>query len=375
MIIDSQIKDLLYELEQAPPHRDPGPLLAKLIQTLTHNCQRHPHTPHHHPPAYPHIPLPAYPTDAEGYAIAQDPLQDEAAFKDTFHTYGLVVGKQVITPALCTRAVARLEELTAALSDGTCDLRNPDTWHHMPQDAQGAPLLSRGFYEVYHDALWADIRQSLRLYLHHVVLWHRADLWTSFDRFGIKLPQSPDGKALGLHVDQNPTVHSGFKTLQGILALADNPAEQGTFRAVCGSRALFVDYAPLATNKGEYIALSDGSELAERLRPHAQAFPLHAGDIVTWDSRTTHANTSNLSDSPRFVAMVAAGPAPADFAAQQAIRKEAFASALGSNVRDALMHASQKPRFTDSARMNHHRTPENLNLLGEHLYGFRPYAS
>lgn len=368
MIIDKSVRDLVWEIESSPP--DLNQKLIKLIHTLHHNLKTHSHTLS--PTLSQNTDYPKYPIDADGYALAFDPLTDEEAFMDAFHTYGLVVGKGVVSSDLCIKAVARIQEVACFVSEGQFDLADPGSWQHLPKDKSGTPLLSRGFFELYHDDVWAQIRQSIRLYIHHVLLWGRVDLWASFDRFGVKLP-SADGKALGLHVDQNPVVHPNFKTLQGILALADNPKEQGTFRAVPGSKKDFHDYISFVKNKGEYVELAEGSLLAERLEKHQQAMPLRAGDLVTWDSRTTHANTSNLSDSTRYVAMIAMGPVPDHFNEMQEIRKGAFKNGLGSNVRDALMHASMKPRFTDSTLMNEVRNSEQLNQLGEYLYGFEPY--
>lgn len=368
MIIDQSVRELVWEIESSPP--DINQKIIQLIQTLHNNLQTHSHTLTHLPTQQ--TAYTQYPLDEDGFAVAFDPLKDEEGFMAAFREHGLVVGKGVISSELCKKAVHRIQDVASLISNGQFDFSNPESWHGMPEDEHGTPLLSRGFFELYHDGVWAEIRQSIRLYIHHVLLWGRVDLWSSFDRFGVKLPNE-DGKALGLHVDQNPTVHPEFRTLQGILALADNPKEQGTFRAVPGSRKDFHGYIPFVKNKGEYVALEEGSELSEKLNSYQQAFPLRAGDIVTWDSRTTHANTSNLSDSTRYVAMVAMGPAPENFSEMSAVRQEAFESGLGSNVRDALMHASMKPRFTNSSVMNAVRQPEHLNQLGAYLYGFEPY--
>jgi hypothetical protein len=96
---------------------------------------------------------------------------------------------------------------------------------------------------------------------------------------------------------------------------------------------------------------------------------LRAGDIVTWDSRTTHANSANHSGESRYVAYVAAGPArESDWAAVSA-RSDAFRTGVGANVRDALMHASKKPRYTAPALLSANRQPEDLTVLGRLLYG------
>ena len=77
----------------------------------------------------------------------------------------------------------------------------------------------------------------------------------------------------------------------------------------------------------------------------------------------THANTSNLSDQTRYVCMVAAGPEKSYLPEMVAARQQAFTSGLGSNVRDALMHASMKPRYTEPESMEKHRHPEQLTVL------------
>ncbi|MBU0859028.1 MAG: hypothetical protein KJ667_03745, partial [Alphaproteobacteria bacterium] len=56
-----------------------------------------------------------------------------------------------------------------------------------------------------------------------------------------------------------------------------------------------------------------------------------------------------------------------------AARREALATGLGSNVREALMHASKKPRYTAPEVLATVRQPEQLNLLGKLLYGTESY--
>lgn len=244
----------------------------------------------------------------------------------------------------------------------------------MPKDQNGTPILSRGFLEIYHDDVLAQIRQNVRAYLHHVLIWGRADLWTSFDRVGVKLPHHEESGALPLHVDQNPNVHPGFKTVQGVLALTDCPVERGTFRGVPASRHLFAQYAGMAKNSGEYVELDTTLPVAAQLESHAQAFPLRAGNLISWDSRTTHANTENISDEMRMVFYMAAGPAREDSPEALAARMDALKTGLGINVREALMHATKKPRYTASEMLACVRQPEQLNLLGELLYGTKSYG-
>jgi hypothetical protein len=96
---------------------------------------------------------------------------------------------------------------------------------------------------------------------------------------------------------------------------------------------------------------------------------------VNWDSRTTHANTANVSLAARYVALLAAGPAKPASTEAVAARQAAFASGEGSNVRDALMHASKKPRYSDPPALASVRRPERLDRLGRLLYGQEQYGA
>ncbi len=212
-----------------------------------------------------------FPVDAEGYAVGFDPLTQEKDFVACWQRHGIVVGLKVVSPELCAATIARMGELMLGASDGKCDLDKPETWDAMPADEAGVPIASRGFFEIYHDDAIAQLRQSVRVYLHYVLIWGRADLWTTFDRLGIKLPGHGESKALPLHVDQNPNVHPEFRTVQGVLALADCPQERGTFVGVPGSKQFFGRYGSMAKNAGEYVELdtseADVRPLLDRARP------------------------------------------------------------------------------------------------------------
>jgi hypothetical protein len=57
-----------------------------------------------------------------------------------------------------------------------------------------------------------------------------------------------------------------------------------------------------------------------------------------------------------------------------AAREDAFATGIGTNVRDALMHASKRPRYTHPKLLASVRAAEKLTLLGSLLYGKQRYA-
>lgn len=374
MLINARVKDLVGQLEQdelapALSHK----LIVELVNELEVACQRTEAKARYAGLYDSPASLLPYPMDGAGFAVSFDPIEDEEGFVEAFRQHGLVVGHQVVPARLCTQVRGRMADLLEGLSDGACQLDKPETWGLMPVDSVGVPILTRGFFEVYHDAVLAELRQAVRVYIHHVLIWGRTDLWTSFDRLGVKLPEHGESGALPLHVDQNPKVHPGFRTLQGVLALDDCPVERGTFLGVAGSRDDFGIYADMTLNMGEHVELAGDSKQVRALRARAQPIPLRAGDMVSWDSRTTHANTANVSDKTRFVAYLSAGPAPKD-ASLAEVRNEAFASGVGSNVRDALMHASKKPRYTAPEALAGVRKPEKLTLLGELLYGQKPWA-
>ena len=107
---------------------------------------------------------------------------------------------------------------------------------------------------------------------------------------------------------------------------------------------------------------------------NAQPLAMRGGDIISWDSRTTHGNTENkTSNEIRYVAYVSAGKAQEDDKQMIEIRNKAFQSGEGSNMRKALMHASKKPRYTDLEKVSRTRKEEKLTLLGRLLYGQEKY--
>lgn len=128
-----------------------------------------------------------YPIGLDDYAESFDPLQDEQAFWNCWSKHGFVVGKGVVSKETCEKTKQRVRDIASELSDGKFSIDDPKTYEHIPADPSGTPIISRGFFEVYHDDSLAQLRQAIRLYIHHVVIHGRADLWTSFDRYGVKL--------------------------------------------------------------------------------------------------------------------------------------------------------------------------------------------
>ena len=240
-------------------------------------------------------------------------------------------------------------------------------------DPGGVPFYSRGFLEFYHDAAWADIRQDPMLYLLWVTLWGRPDVWTSFDRLGVKPPHCVEGASLPFHVDQNPRLDPNFGSLQGILALRDCPIDLGTTVVVHGSRARFAGWEQYASPqpRKHYVQLDQVPNLGE----HAQPIPLRAGHILVWDSRLVHANLNNETpDQTRWVALVSSGIAAEGYRDLVDERLRSLREASGWNNREALLYASKLPRFYDPERLSAFRNQEQLSPLGELMYGIRRYT-
>lgn len=372
-IINQEVRDLVSRIDESSNGGEAlDALLIRLVRVLQKRCA-HPSVVARYERYRTGVSdmgaIARLPVDAEGYVIGFDPLTQEKEFFACWQRFGIVVGTNVVSPSLCAKTVARMGELMLGASDGKCDLERPETWGDMPVDDAGVPIASRGFFEVYHDDALAQLRQSVRVYLHYVLIWGRADLWTTFDRFGIKLPGHGESKALPLHVDQNPNVHPEFRTVQGVLALADCPAERGTFVGVPGSKGFFGNYGGMAKNGGEYVELETDQPISSSVADFTQPCPLRAGSLISWDSRTTHANSANVSDQTRFVAYIAYGIQRQDDASAIGARVDGFMSGLGMNVRDALMHASKKPRYTNQHRLAGLRRREQFTALGRLIYG------
>lgn len=361
-------------------------LLLKLVKLLKNNCSR-PEIQKRYADYKTQLDQswslgtqPDYPLDSDGFAISYDPVTQEQEFYEAWKVFGFVVGKSIVSQNMCQDVVQRMTKMLSDLSDGQVSLDQPKTLEKLPRDEDGTPCISRGFFEIYHDDSLAKLRQSIRGYLQHVLIWGRADLWTTFDRFGIKLPEHPDALGLALHVDQNPLVHPDFKTVQGVLALVDCPIERGTYVAVPGSKNAFMNYGAVVNQKqpdyaGEYVEAFTDTDFGQSLQGQGQCIPLRAGDMVSWDSRTTHANSTNLSNKIRFVAYISAGIAAEENQELTQARIDGYTSGLGSNVRDALMHASMRPRYTDQDRINAIRQTEQLTVLGKLLYGQESYMN
>ncbi len=378
MIVDNAIKDLVLAIENdgdnhsklSSSNSQLRNNIIKLVNRLDENCKNN-SCQINRP-----VSLSRYPINQDGFAQSFDPLTQEEAFTNAWQQYGVVVGKQIASPKQCRQTIDRIADLFNHFGLHMSDLKTGDNHFKIPKDPDGTSIVSRGFFEIYHDHALSQLRQNIRAYIHHVLIWRTPRIWTSFDRLGIKLPRHDSAASLPLHVDQNPMMNPDFKTLQGVLALVDCPEERGTFRGIAGSNHFFHHYTEMQKQGREYTELDITTDIGKMLEKNAQSFPLRAGDLISWDSRTTHANTANISDDIRFVFYMASGLAREDnmraIGARQDVIKNGTATSTTKDP-EALIRASLKPRYTNLPLLQELRQADDLSLLGELLYGSKRY--
>lgn len=147
---------------------------------------------------------------------------------------------------------------------------------------------------IQHPALEAA-RRSLRIHKAYAQLWDTADLQVSADRCGFHPPQRDNYPFPGpdLHWDLDFTQPLSFDT-QGILYLADTPAEQGALTVVPGFHQRLPSW--LAT-------LPIGADPQQQDLHALGSMPVagRAGDMVIWHAWLPHGSRPNLGERPRVV--------------------------------------------------------------------------
>lgn len=214
-----------------------------------------------------------------------------------------------------------------------------------------------GFMDVYHDDVLAQLRQDPALVKVFASIYQSDDLWVVFDRLMYWHPTEGE-MPLAAHVDQNPIVHPDFSFVQGMLALADMDECTGTLALVPKSPAFFQEYTPWVVRSG-YVEYQGERPL------DFVYLRLKAGQMVIWDSRTTHSRFRQThATRERFAALLTFTPALRDREDLVETRKRYFEAGIGHVDIEAGMRATAHPRCERSLRMN----PEVLTELGRKLY-------
>jgi ectoine hydroxylase-related dioxygenase (phytanoyl-CoA dioxygenase family) len=154
-----------------------------------------------------------------------------------------------------------------------------------------------------HQAVW-DIRQHPALHAALSTAWETERLWVSIDTCSFTPPARaglPD--PLALHWDMDPrttTVHM----IQGVLALADTPADGGGFRCAPSWRNAPERWPDAWTQQpwGEEYLIDPAPEEIVQV-------PAEQGDLILWESSLPHGTVGNLSSKPRLALYVSMFPA------------------------------------------------------------------
>ncbi|PIS03209.1 MAG: hypothetical protein COT85_04085 [Chlamydiae bacterium CG10_big_fil_rev_8_21_14_0_10_42_34] len=220
------------------------------------------------------------------------------------------------------------------------------------------PLSRRlGFLDLYHDDTLAQLRQDRRVYEVFANLFGSEKLWVVFDRvIHQKIDESED--SLPAYVDQNPITHPGFFNVQSMLALKDMDETTGTLALVPQSPQFFHEYAQWAKIKDGYVEHQGGRELC------FVGLRLKEGEMVIWDSRTTHSRFRKEPKADRYAALITYTLAKED-PELIGLRRKYFDEGIGFNHHEAGLRATARPRCEISLR----RFPERLSPLGRKLYG------
>eukprot|EP00004_Rigifila_ramosa_P024669 TRINITY_DN7223_c0_g1_i2.p1 TRINITY_DN7223_c0_g1~~TRINITY_DN7223_c0_g1_i2.p1 ORF type:complete len:311 (+),score=49.68 TRINITY_DN7223_c0_g1_i2:3-935(+) len=281
-----------------------------------------------------------------------------------------------------------------------CDAVVADMWKHLGlssrtlDDCYRRPLRANGFVEMFQTQSMWNNRQNPRVYGAFADLFDhamgRSDLWVSIDRCALKLPASakhPEFQHPGFtHWDYDPTAPHPTLQLQGVLALADTPADAGGFHCYPGMhrylpRLISSLRSPIAPSAVETFyartlpILSPVADPAWRALEH-HVVPCQAGDLIIWRGELAHGNGLNRSSAPRLAQYMTMFPAMPSDARESQRRVSCWRkrlcgmSALFPQVLDRNPDALWMSADVDRSAA----TPAVLTELGERLLGAELWA-
>ncbi|MBK06825.1 MAG: hypothetical protein CL920_38225 [Deltaproteobacteria bacterium] len=277
--------------------------------------------------------FPRYPIEADGFARAFTPNQEED-IRETMKHYGLVV-IHVFDEATCERAKeAMFEELNSIPNPRRQMLlspEKPESWEACNWPSERKFLLSDpAFHQVAFDN--ATHETIHRVYAH---LWQEERLMVSIDRWGIargtkglRFPQ-PDGTyttqdradwqlSLSKHWDYNPWlfvqerkqgIEPGY---QGFVAFADHDIETGCHLTLPGG-ANFLKQWCLENEHPTSLGMKRRSYRPKENDPilqHMQPIPVRQGDMLIWSWGQLHSTTPNDNHKMRLHQYIRMFPAP-----------------------------------------------------------------
>jgi hypothetical protein len=210
----------------------------------------------------------------------------ELAFWDE---HGYVIVRDAVDPADRDAAAAAIYGFLQASPE------NPDSWYRRKFGVSiWVPLLR-------HPAFLAN-RRSPRLIKAFSQLWGREDLWATVDQGGFNPPERHDWKFPGPHVHWDVTIAPPHRFgAQGILYLAETPANQGAFSCIPGFHRRLDEW--LRT-------LPAGANPHDALKCEPGFVPIAggAGDLVIWHNLLPHGSSPNRGRLPRVAQYIALRP-------------------------------------------------------------------
>jgi len=220
-----------------------------------------------------------------------------------------------------------------------------------------------GFLDFYHDDTLAQLRQEPNIYFVFANLLGSQRLWVVFDRVIYQQQEESESNLTLLpHVDQNPITYPEFSHLQGMVALADMNERTGVLSVVPKSPIFFTDYLQWVEGRESYIPNQSPT------LPTFVGLCVKKGDLIIWDSRTTHSRyrESVLGDE-RYAALISfmKVPTTSNYSQLREERLRCFKQGIGANNHEAGLRATASPRFEHPLRVE----TERLTRLGERLYG------
>ncbi len=200
-----------------------------------------------------------------------------------------------------------------------------------------------GFMDLYHDDTLAQLRQDPEMYKLFTKLLGTEKLWVVFDRVIYQPEQVSSFSSVVIqHMDQNPNLYSDFCAIQAMIALKDINEETGVLTLI-----------PKSSN----LPMSLGLCVKE-------------GDLIIWDSRTTHSRLrSNCIGKEQFAALISFTKSQCENSELKSLRMKYFIEGTGFNHHDAGLRTTSQPRFSESLR----KTTEKLTSLGKKLYGIQDW--
>ncbi|MDR3387169.1 MAG: phytanoyl-CoA dioxygenase family protein [Rudaea sp.] len=195
--------------------------------------------------------------------------------------HGYVVLPQAISRQECAAAFAAVHACIGADPD------DPRTWYGRDH-RQG--IMVQMFQ---HPALQAA-RESLRIHKGFAQLWNCVDLLMTTDRCGFNPPECDLFRFPGPHLHWDALLEPPIPLgIQGIMYLADTPADQGAFSCVPGFHRRIDEWLRnLPHDVDPHTQIP-----ADAVRPIAGK----AGDLILWHHALPHSSRPNHGVRPRVV--------------------------------------------------------------------------